>query len=189
LIVQVSAGGLAGGSLKPRSNVKFLEKNRYSMGWTVLCVSKISAAQVTRNMILERAGYKVIAIANPEEAVRIFAASALDAVVFGDSIQPDQRNDLARSFKRLDSSIPIIALSKTSGSQVPPGIVDEQLESLGDPQLLLEALKRVLARDGDASARATPVQKGASAASSAAAGDPAIADRKTDPKAPKNSAI
>ena len=122
------------------------------MGWTVLCVSKISPAQVTRNMILERAGYKVIAITNPNEAARAFAASAIHAVVFGDSIQSDHRIELARTFKRLDRSVPIIALSKTSGSQFPAGTVDEQLESLGDPQLLLEALKRVLARDGDGQA-------------------------------------
>ena len=143
------------------------------MGWTVLCVSKISAAQVTRNMILERAGYKVIAIANPDEAVRIFTASSLNAVVFGDSIQADQRTDLARTFKRLNSSVPIIALSKTSGSQVPPGIVDEQLESLGDPQLLLEALKRVLARDGDgsASSRITPALESDGDASNTTSGN------------------
>ena len=159
------------------------------MGWTVLCVSKISAAQVTRNMILERAGYKVIAIANPEEAVRIFTASAIDAVVFGDSIQPDQRNDLARTFKRLNSSVPIIALSKTSGSQASSGIVDEQLESLGDPQLLLEALKHVLVRDGDgnASSLITPAQGNDGAASNAGDGT-ATVDRTTDPKAQKDSA-
>jgi len=86
------------------------------MGWTVLCVSKISAAQFTRNMILERAGYKVIVIANPDEAARAFATSAIHAVIFGDSIQADQRIELARTFKRLDPSVPIIALSKTSGS-------------------------------------------------------------------------
>jgi DNA-binding response OmpR family regulator len=120
-------------------------------------------------MILERAGYKVIAIANPEEAVRMFTASAVDAVVLGDSIQAGQRNDLARTFKRLSPSVPIIALSQTSGSQVPSGIVDEQLESLGDPQLLLEALKRVLVRDGDSSAssRATPVPENNGAVSNA----------------------
>lgn len=140
------------------------------MGWTVLCVSKISAAQVTRNMILERAGYKVIAIADPEEAVRIFTASSLDAVIFGDSIQAGQWLDLARTLKRLNSSVPIIALTKTSGSQVRPGIVDEQLDSLGDPQLLLEALNRVLSRTGDGDCQAA-------------------ADQEPDPKAPKNSAI
>jgi DNA-binding NtrC family response regulator len=143
-------------------------------------------------MILERAGYKVIAIANPDEAVRIFSASSLDAVVFGDSVQADQRNELARTFKRLNPSVPIIALSQTSGSQVPPGIVDEQLESLGDPQLLLEALKRVLARDGDgsASSRATSALESDGDASNPASGNgKAIADRTMDPKASKKSAV
>jgi DNA-binding NtrC family response regulator len=143
-------------------------------------------------MILERAGYKVIAIANLEEAVRIFTASALDAVVFGDSIQPDQRNDLARALKQLNSSVPIIAFSKITGSQAPPGIVDEQLESLGDPQLLLEALKRVLPRDGngDASSRATPAQQRDGAASNDSANDgTGTADRRSSANRPKNSAV
>jgi DNA-binding NtrC family response regulator len=143
-------------------------------------------------MILERAGYKVIAIANPEEAVRIFTASVVDAVVLGDSIQADQRNDLARTFKRLSPSVPMIALSQTSGSQVPAGIVDEQLESLGDPQLLLEALKRVLVRDGDgsASSRTTPASESDGAQSNASASDgTATADRPTDANRSKNSAV
>lgn len=119
------------------------------MGWTVLCVCKISPAQVTRNMILERAGYKVVSIADPREAIRFFTGSVVDAVVFGDSVQDDRRIEMAATFRNLRRSVPIIALSKTSGSQFPSGMVDEQLESLGDPQLLLEALQRVLARDGD----------------------------------------
>jgi DNA-binding NtrC family response regulator len=148
-------------------------------------------------MILERAGYKVIAIANPEEAVRIFMPSAVDAVVLGDSIQADQRNDLARTFKRLSPLVPIIALSNTSGSQVPSGIVDEQLESLGDPQLLLEALKRVLARDGDSSAfsRTAPAPESDGVANNAAAGNApagegtATADRPTGANKSKTSAV
>lgn len=162
------------------------------MGWTVLCVSKISAAQITRNMILERAGYKVIAIANPEEAVRIFTASALDAVIFGDSIQLDQRNDLARALKQLNSSVPIIAFSKITGSQAPPGIVDEQLESLGDPQLLLEALKRVLPRDGNgvASSRTAPAWESDGAAGNDSACDgTATADRPPGDNKSKNSTV
>jgi len=162
------------------------------MGWTVLCVSKISAAQFTRNMILERAGYKVIGIANPDEAARAFANSPIHAVIFGDSIQADRRIELARTIKRMDPSVPIVALSKTSGSQFPAGIVDEQLESLGDPRLLLDALQRALMRDGDgnASLPATPTRESDGAPSSAAAGERhPTADRKTDPKAPKNSAV
>jgi DNA-binding NtrC family response regulator len=123
------------------------------MGRIVLCVSKISPAQITRNMILERAGYQVIAIDDPGKAVRIFSASVVDAVVFGDSINGEQRLGLARTFKALNSAMPIVAFSKTSGSQMPTKLIDEQLESLGDPHLLLEALKRVLSQKGDGSAQ------------------------------------
>jgi DNA-binding NtrC family response regulator len=140
-------------------------------------------------MILERAGYKVIAIANLDQAVRIFTAYALDAVVFGDSIQDDQRTELARTFKRLNPAVPIIALSKTSGSQVPAGIVDEQLESLGDPQLLLEALKRVLAHDGNGSANSAPSHDGERADKSLAHDSDGTSITTMDPQAQKNSAI
>jgi CheY-like chemotaxis protein len=119
------------------------------MGRTVLCVSKTSPAQVTRNMILERAGYTVISVSNPDAAVRIFTGAEIDAVVFGDSIPASQRLELALKFKSLDQSVPIVALSNSSGSQFASGIVDEQLESLGDPHLLVEALKRALARNGN----------------------------------------
>src|SRR6478609_2768741 len=119
------------------------------MGWTVLCVSKISTAQVTRNMILERVGYNVVAVGDPAEAVRVFTASTIAAVVLGPSMPAGQGLELAVAFKRLNRSVPIIALTQTSGSQLPAGVVDEQLECLGDPQLLLESLQRVLARNGD----------------------------------------
>jgi CheY-like chemotaxis protein len=125
------------------------------MGWTVLCVSKSSPAQVTRNMILERAGYQIVAIDDPNEAVRIFKTSVVDAVVFGDSINGDQRVQLARAFKGLNRAVPIVALSKTSGSQFPAGLVDQHLESLGDPNLFLEAFQRNLTRDGYCAAKAS----------------------------------
>ena len=124
------------------------------MGWTVLCVSKISPAQVTRNMILERAGYQVVAIDDPKEAVQIFKTCEVSAVVFGDSINGEVRFQLARTFKALNRAVPIVVLSKTSGPQLPTGLIDQHLESLGDPHLLLEALQRVLSQDGNGSADA-----------------------------------
>ena len=118
------------------------------MRWTVLCVSKASSAQITRNLILERAGYCVIAARDQAEATSLFTQSVIHAVVLGDSLQPEQRLELARAFKQINRSVPILALSKTSGTQMPACVVDEQLESLGDPRLLLEALLRVLPGDG-----------------------------------------
>jgi DNA-binding response OmpR family regulator len=166
------------------------------MGWTVLCVSKISPAQVTRNMILERAGYQIVAIDDLNEAVRIFKTSVVDAVVFGDSINGDQRFQLARTFKSLNRSVPIVALSNTGGSQFPTGLIDQHLESLGDPHLLLEAVQRVLARDGDGSAQASPdghdraSKDGNSSARAASShGDHSSSSKLSDSKGPKNSAI
>lgn len=165
------------------------------MGWTVLCVSKISPAQITRNMILERAGYQVIATDDPDEAVRVFKTSVVDAVVFGDSVNGEQRLGLSRTFKALNSAVPIVALSKTSGSRMPAGLVDEQLESLGDPHLLLEALKRVLSQQGDGSAHTTSANdqdkarlggSGSTKAAASPAGDGASA-KTTGSNRPKNS--
>ncbi len=112
-------------------------------------MSKPSSAQVTRNLILERAGYHVVAVTCPAEATRFFVYSVVHAVVFGDSLQAEERLELARAFKQLNPSVPIVAFSRTSGTQIPGGLVDEQLESLGNPRLLLEALLRLLPSDGE----------------------------------------
>jgi DNA-binding NtrC family response regulator len=166
------------------------------MEWIVLCVSKISSAQITRNMILERAGYQIVATNDPDEAVRIFKTSVVGAVVFGDSINGEQRFQLARTFKSVNRAVPIIALSKTSGSQSPVGLVDQHLESLGDPHLLLEALKRVLSRDGDSLAQAAPVhdhdrasQDGNSSAAVSSHKEYRASSKLSGSKAPENSAI
>ncbi|MBZ5492388.1 MAG: response regulator [Acidobacteriia bacterium] len=167
------------------------------MGWTVLCVSKISPAQITRNMILERAGYQIVAVNDPDEAVRIFKTSAVSAVVFGDSINGELRFQLARVFKALNRAVPIVALSKTSGSQLPAGLIDQHLESLGDPHLLLEALQRVLSRDGDGSAhpapdhdhhRASQDSHGSAKAASSHDGND-VSAKISGSKTPKNSAV
>lgn len=117
------------------------------MRWTLLCVSRPSFAQVTRNLILERAGYVVVPARDPAEATELFNPAVVHAVVIGDTLHAEQRLELAQTFKRLAPAVPIVALSKTSGTQIPAGLVDEQLESLGDPRLLLEALLRVLPSD------------------------------------------
>jgi DNA-binding NtrC family response regulator len=114
------------------------------MGLTILCVSRASAAQLTRNLILERAGYRVLATDDPREAERIFSAGEVNAVIFGETLKTQQGLELGASFKRINPSVPIVFLYKMNGFRVPPGIADEQVEFLGGPRLLLQALERVL---------------------------------------------
>ncbi|HSM87670.1 MAG TPA: hypothetical protein VLT16_16050 [Candidatus Limnocylindrales bacterium] len=114
------------------------------MGQTILCVSQSSAAQMTRDMVLQRAGYRVLSTSSMEAARQVFADTLIDAVVLGDSLPPDQRIVLGNALKVLKPAVPIIFLYRMSGFRVPPGIADEQVESLEDPQLLLDAVARVL---------------------------------------------
>ncbi len=114
------------------------------MGLTILCVSQRSVAQVTRNLVLEQAGYRVLATDDPGEAERIFSDGQIHAVVFGETIKAQQRIELGSSFKRIRPSVPIVFLYKMTGFRVPPGIADEQVEFLGGPKVLLAALDRVL---------------------------------------------
>jgi len=118
------------------------------MGLTILCISRASAAQLTRNLVLEQAGYRVLATEDPGEAERIFHAG-VHAVVFAETIQAQQRIELGASFKQINPSVPIVFLYRMNGFRVPPGIADEQVESLGGPRLLLQALGRVLGNGSD----------------------------------------
>jgi hypothetical protein len=118
--------------------------NLKDMGLTILCVSRASAAQVTRNLVLEQAGYRVLATEDPQEAERIFSDGGISAVILGETIQAQQRIELGASFKRIKPSVPIVLLYRMNGFRVPSGIADEQVESLGGPKLLLQALGRVL---------------------------------------------
>lgn len=86
----------------------------------------------------------MLATEDPSEAERIFSDGGVHAVVLGETIQAQQRIELGASFKRLNSSVPIVFLYCMNGFRVPPGIADEQVESLGGPKILLQALGRVL---------------------------------------------
>ena len=119
------------------------------MGLTILCVSQASAAQVTRNLVLEQAGYCVLATEDPVEAERIFYEGEINAVVFGETVLAEQRIELGTNFKRIKPGVPIVFLYRMNGFRLPDGIADEQVDYLGGPRPLLHALNRVLG-DGTA---------------------------------------
>lgn len=114
------------------------------MGLTILCVSQSSAAQITRNLVLEQAGYRVIATDDPAAAERMFYDIEISAVVFGETVKAQQRIELGTAFKRVKPGVPIIFLYRMSDFRVPAEIADEQVEFLRGPRLLLQALDRVL---------------------------------------------
>lgn len=117
------------------------------MNWTILSVSLNSATQVTRNLILERAGYRVIAADDLKEALQLFEQQAVDAVLLADSMNAEYREKLGASLKRLRPAVPIVMLCNMGDSRTLRQIADEQVEAGDGPQSLLDALARVLKRD------------------------------------------
>lgn len=109
----------------------------------VLSVSQHSATQITRNLILERAGYRVLSTGNPEEAIRLFQAHFIDAVVLGDSLSAEDREHLGSSLRRL-KPVPIVMFCKMNDSRALRELADEQVETDESPRSLLEALERVI---------------------------------------------
>lgn len=113
---------------------------------TVLSVSQHSATQITRNLILERAGYQVLSTGDLKEAVRLFENNEVHAVVLGDSISPERRHELGSSLKRLKPPVPIVMVCRISDSRALREMADEHVDAFEDPRFLLEALERVLQR-------------------------------------------
>jgi len=117
------------------------------MNWTILSVSPNSATQITRNLILERAGYQVIAAGDLKEALQLFEQRNVDAVLLADSMNAEYREKLATTLKRLRPAVPIVMLCKMGDSRTLRQIADEQVESGDGPQSLLDALAHVLKHD------------------------------------------
>ena len=115
---------------------------------TVLSVSQHSATQITRNLILERAGYRVLSAGDVKEALHLFENNDVHAIVLGDSLSPERRHELGSSFKRLKQSVPIVMVCRMSDSRALREMADEQVDAFEDPKFLLEALERVLLRPG-----------------------------------------
>jgi DNA-binding NtrC family response regulator len=111
---------------------------------TVLSVSQHSATQITRNLILERAGYRVLSTGDLTEAVNLFEKNDVHAVVLSDSISAEKRQALGASLRRLKPVIPIVMICKMNDSRAVRETADEQVEALEDPEVLLQALDRAL---------------------------------------------
>ena len=118
---------------------------------TVLSVSQHPATQLTRNLILERAGYQVISTGNSLDAARLLERSDVHALVLEDSISAGERQKLVRTFRQMKPRVPIIMFCRMNDSRELRESADEIVETHESPQRLLEALAHVLDGDGTSS--------------------------------------
>jgi CheY-like chemotaxis protein len=115
---------------------------------TILCVEDEEAQLRLRKLLLESAGYHVLAARSGAQALELFRNNPVDAIIL-DYFMPGMNGlTIAREIKQLDSSIPIIIFSAyTSLPDEVIGIAEVWLRKAEiDPEDLLAHVRRLLER-------------------------------------------
>jgi CheY-like chemotaxis protein len=112
---------------------------------TILCVDDERTGLLARKFVLEHSGYDVLTAEGGVDALDLFRASAVDAVVL-DYKMPDMDGiAVAESMRDLKPSVPIIMLTATSEMPVSRGFLFDGFVLKGQsPHELLSELQRVL---------------------------------------------
>ena len=84
---------------------------------TLLCVDDNQAALQVRKLVLESAGYSVLAASDSATAMELFSSSAIDLVVSDQFLQDTTGTELATAMKKLKPKVPIVIIS---GALEPP---------------------------------------------------------------------
>lgn len=114
----------------------------------VLCADDEINELAARKMVFESAGFEVFTARNGAQALDLFRAEPVDAVVL-DYFMPGMNGlSVAREMKRLRPSVPIIVLSgfaSLPGETI--GLVDSWLQKR-DVEALVQELERLIERKG-----------------------------------------
>lgn len=112
------------------------------MAKRILCVSYDASLLRTRKMLLEDAGYEVVAAEDFVRAMSVFAAQrgTLDLVILGHSIAYEDTEKLI-SHIRATSRVPVLALLRGCESAVPGAA--RSIVSL-DPSELLKVVREMV---------------------------------------------
>ncbi len=78
---------------------------------TILCIDDETAGLLTRKLLLESAGYRVLEARSGIEGIRLFQTEKVDAVILDYWMSGMKGTQVASELKRINPSVPIIVLS------------------------------------------------------------------------------
>jgi response regulator RpfG family c-di-GMP phosphodiesterase len=112
---------------------------------TLLCIDDEPNILTLRKVVLERAGYEVLAADNGAEGISLFQSNVVHGVVLDYMMPKMDGEQVACALKRIESSIPIILVS---GCVSIPGrvlrLVDAFVQKADGPEALIKTLSRQL---------------------------------------------
>jgi CheY-like chemotaxis protein len=110
----------------------------------ILSVDDEPGILVSRQLILEGEGYRVLSAADGEQALRMFAARPVDLVLL-DYVMPGMNGGaVAREIKKHNPRVPVVIVSASPVEETSLGCVDCFLNKGAGPALLLEKIRQLL---------------------------------------------
>jgi CheY-like chemotaxis protein len=113
---------------------------------TILCVDDNETALYVRKLVLESAGYSVLAASDSATAMELFSSSAVDLVVSDHFLQNTTGTELAAAMKKLKPEVPIVIISGLV--EEPEGMehVDLFISKVDSPPQVLRKISELLKR-------------------------------------------
>jgi two-component system OmpR family response regulator len=130
-------------SRKPAGELSIRRRN--TLARLILSVDDEPGILVTRQQILENAGYEVLSAADGAEALRFFASYDVDLVLL-DFAMPDMDGGMvSQAMKRHNGRVPIIFVSASPVSEETLACAECRLDKGEGPSELLKKISQLLA--------------------------------------------
>ena len=111
----------------------------------VLSVDDEPGILVSRQLILENAGYEVLSAPDGEQALSMFAEQPVDLVLL-DYVMPGMDGGVvAKEIKNHNPRVPVVIISASPVDELSLGCVDCFINKGDGPELLLAKIKQLLA--------------------------------------------
>ena len=110
----------------------------------ILSIGHDARVLETQSAVLESAGWDVVSTMDDVEAISLAASRNVDLALLADSIDPSERVFLGQTLKRMDASLFVVMIDNDRGAGLPPDSADVFIESLSDPQILINAIRGLL---------------------------------------------
>jgi len=117
----------------------------------ILCVDDEENQLAVRKLVLEQAGYAVLAASSGQQALALLASHPID-LVLSDHLMPGLTGtELARQIKAANPDLPVILISAVNEIPEDAAYADLFMSKLDGPQAMCQNISTVLARSKNGS--------------------------------------
>ena len=118
---------------------------------TILVVDDEKIPRMLRCLVLQKAGYRIVAADSGKEALRLLANGGID-LVLSDQMMPGMTGtELTRAIKTTSPDMPVILISGVNEVPTDASWADRFISKVGGPELLFKTVDEILAAYGHTS--------------------------------------